>query len=94
MFLGRPDPLVRGMHRYGSGSGSGYFYHQAKIVRKTLIPAIFVTSFRLFIFDKFIPYLEYKELNLILWIPIQVHNTAHLGQVFSQIIFNEKKVGT
>ncbi len=33
-----PDPLVK---RYGSGSGS--FYHQAKIVRKTLIPTIFVT---------------------------------------------------
>jgi hypothetical protein len=25
----------------GSGSGSGSFYHQAKIVRKTLIPAVF-----------------------------------------------------
>jgi hypothetical protein len=34
MFLSLPDPdpLVRG--RYGSGS----FYHQAKIIRKTLIP--------------------------------------------------------
>ncbi len=36
MFLGLPDPdpdpLVQGT--YGSGS----FYHQAKIVRKTLIP--------------------------------------------------------
>jgi hypothetical protein len=27
-------------HRYGSGSG-GSFYHQAKIVRKTLIPNVF-----------------------------------------------------
>ncbi len=33
--------------RYGSGSGPGSFYHQAKIVRKTYC---FVTSFGLFIF--------------------------------------------
>jgi hypothetical protein len=26
--------------RYGSGSGSGSFYHHAKIVRKTLIPTV------------------------------------------------------
>jgi hypothetical protein len=26
--------------RYRSGSESGYFYHQAEIVRKTLIPAV------------------------------------------------------
>jgi hypothetical protein len=26
--------------RYGSGSGSRSFYHQAKIVRKTLIPTV------------------------------------------------------
>ncbi len=34
--------------RYGSGSGSGSFYHHAKIVRKTLIPIIlwlFLTFF-------------------------------------------------
>jgi hypothetical protein len=36
-----PDPYVLGppgsvSQRYGSGSGS--FYHQAKVVRKTLIP--------------------------------------------------------
>jgi hypothetical protein len=38
MFLGLPDPdpLVQ---RYGSGSGS--FYHHAKIVRKTLIVTLF-----------------------------------------------------
>ncbi len=44
-----PDPHVFGPHgsgyisqRYGSGSdsGSGSFYHHAKIVRKTLIPTI------------------------------------------------------
>ncbi len=34
-----PDPLIRGMDpdplvRYGSGSGSGSFYQQAKLVRK------------------------------------------------------------
>jgi hypothetical protein len=29
----------------GSGSGSGSFYYHAKIVRKTLIPTIFVTFF-------------------------------------------------
>jgi hypothetical protein len=36
--LGLLDPSVSGsiIQRYGSGSGS--FYHQAKIVRKTLIP--------------------------------------------------------
>jgi hypothetical protein len=38
--------------RHGSGSGSGSFYHQAEIVRKTLIPTVFVTSFLLFIFEK------------------------------------------
>jgi hypothetical protein len=37
---------------YGSSSGSGSFYHQEKIVRKTLIPTVFVTSFGLFIFEK------------------------------------------
>jgi hypothetical protein len=42
MFLGLqdPDPLVRG---YGSGSGS--FYHQAKIVKKNLDSYCFVTFF-------------------------------------------------
>jgi hypothetical protein len=45
VFLGLqdpdPDPLVK---RYGSGSGS--FYHHAKIVRKTLIPTYyFITLF-------------------------------------------------
>jgi hypothetical protein len=46
-----PDPHIFGppgsgstsqMYRYGSGScsGSGTFYHHAKIVRKNLIPAI------------------------------------------------------
>jgi hypothetical protein len=40
MFSGLPDPdpLVPGT--YGSGSGSGSFYHQDKIVRKTLIPNV------------------------------------------------------
>ncbi len=38
--------------RYGSGSGSGSFYHQTKIVSKTLIPPCVVTSFWLFIFEK------------------------------------------
>ncbi len=36
-------PLTRSIIsilRYGSGSGSGSFYHQAKIVRKTLIPTV------------------------------------------------------
>ncbi len=31
-----PDPYVF----WAPGSGSGYFYHQAKIVRKTLIPTV------------------------------------------------------
>ncbi len=42
-----PDPCVFGppgsgsiRQRYGSGFGSGSFYHQAKIVRKTLIPTV------------------------------------------------------
>ncbi len=42
MFLGLPDPdpdpLVQGT--YGSGS----FYHEAKIVRKTWIPTALMTS--------------------------------------------------
>jgi hypothetical protein len=45
-----PDPHVFGppgsgsiSQRYGSGYGS--FYHQTKIVRKTLIPTASVTSF-------------------------------------------------
>ncbi len=51
MFLGLldPDPLVK---RTRSGSGSGSFYRQAKIVRKTLIGYCFLTSFWLFIFEK------------------------------------------
>ncbi len=41
-----PDPHVFGPHGSGSisqryGSGSGSFYQQAKIVRKTLIPTVF-----------------------------------------------------
>jgi hypothetical protein len=43
MFLGLPDPdpdpLVQ--DTYGSGS----FYHQAKIVRKTLIPTVLLCDF-------------------------------------------------
>jgi hypothetical protein len=45
--LDPPDPHVfrpprsgSTSQRYGSGSGSGSFYHQAKIVRKTLIPTV------------------------------------------------------
>jgi hypothetical protein len=49
-----PDPHVFGPPGSGSISqryGSGSFHHQAKIVRKILIPAYcFVTSFELFIF--------------------------------------------
>ncbi len=45
MFLGHPDPLVR--HRDPDPS----FYHEAKIVRKTLIPVLFATTLRLFIFE-------------------------------------------
>ncbi len=41
MFLGLPDPFVRGM-------GPGSFYHQAKIVRKSLDSYCFVTYFGLF----------------------------------------------
>jgi hypothetical protein len=45
-----PDPHVFGPPGSGStgqryGSGSGSFYHHAKIVRKTLIPTIFLTLF-------------------------------------------------
>ncbi len=42
-----PDPLVFGLLESGSGptsqrhgSGSGSFYHQAKIARKTLAPSV------------------------------------------------------
>jgi hypothetical protein len=58
-----PDPCVFGppvsaavIQRYGSGSGSDSrsrsFYHQAKIVIKTLDSYCFVTLLRLFIFVK------------------------------------------
>ncbi len=48
MFLGLPDPDPPDPHVFGppgSGStsqryGSGSFYHQAKIVRKPLIPTV------------------------------------------------------
>ncbi len=58
-----PDPDVFGppgfssgtiRQRYGSGSGSGSFYHQAKIVRKTLIP----TSLWLFSLKNDVIYLQ------------------------------------
>ncbi len=45
-----PDPHVFGPPGYGSGSGS--FYYQAKIGKKTLDSYCFVTSFGLFIFEK------------------------------------------
>ncbi len=36
-----PDPDPQDPHVFGPpGSGSGSFYHHAKIVRKTLIPTI------------------------------------------------------
>jgi hypothetical protein len=37
---------------YGSESGSGSFYHQAKKIKKNLDSYCFVTSFGLFIFEK------------------------------------------
>jgi hypothetical protein len=43
-----PDPHVFGPPGSGSTSqryGSGSFYHHAKIVRKTLIPTIFLLFF-------------------------------------------------
>ena len=56
--LDPPDPHVFGppgsgstSQRYGSGSGSGTFYHHAKIVRKTLIPSI-LGLILIFIFEK------------------------------------------
>jgi hypothetical protein len=36
-----PDPYVFGPLGSGSDSGSGTFYHHAKILRKTLIPTVF-----------------------------------------------------
>ncbi len=47
--VGDPDPYAFGppgsvSHKYESGSGSGSFHHQAKIVRKTLISSVFATS--------------------------------------------------
>ncbi len=54
IWIPDPDPHVFGppgsgtiSQRYGSGSGS--FYHHAKIVRKTLIPTISFTFFDCFI---------------------------------------------
>jgi hypothetical protein len=41
MFLGLLDPAVS--QRYGSGSGTGSFYPQPKIVRKTLTLTVIVT---------------------------------------------------
>jgi hypothetical protein len=44
-----PDPYVFGPPGSGSGCqryGSGSFYHQAKIVRKTLIPTVLRLLFR------------------------------------------------
>ncbi len=59
MFLGIPnrDPLVRYYEvRYWSGSGSGSssrsFNHQAKIVRKTLIPTVLWVLYEFFVFEK------------------------------------------
>jgi hypothetical protein len=47
-----PDPSVRGMDPDpGSGSGSGSFYHQAKKVRKTLLPTAFFDFLLTFIFE-------------------------------------------
>ncbi len=48
MFFGRLDPdlLVRGMVRSRS------FCHQAKIVRKTLIPTVLWLLYEFFIFEK------------------------------------------
>jgi hypothetical protein len=42
MFFGLPDSDTSQRYRSGSGScsGSGSFYHHAKMVRKTLIPTI------------------------------------------------------
>ncbi len=37
--------------RYGSGFDSGPFYHQAKIVRKTLIPTALWFLYKIFIFE-------------------------------------------
>ncbi len=49
-----PDPSVSQRYRYGSGSGSGSrsFYHQAKIVRQTLIPTVFCDFFTTFYLRK------------------------------------------
>ncbi len=54
-----PDPHVFGLpgsgfisQRFRSGSGSGSFYHQAKIVRKTLIPTVLRLLFYFFIINK------------------------------------------
>jgi hypothetical protein len=48
VFVSVADPDVFGPSRSGSRTGS--FFHQAKKVRKTLIPYCFVTSLRLLIF--------------------------------------------
>jgi hypothetical protein len=42
-----PDPYVF----WAPGSGSGYFHHQAKIVRKTLIPTIRLFMYEISLYD-------------------------------------------
>jgi hypothetical protein len=48
--------------RYGSGFGSGSFYHQAKKVRKTLIFTVCDLFIPFFIFEKWYRYLP-KEIS-------------------------------
>jgi hypothetical protein len=61
MFLGLldPDPDPYG---FISSSGSGFFYHETKIVRKTLILNCFVTSVD-FLFLKNDVNVRYLQIN-------------------------------
>jgi hypothetical protein len=40
LYVFRPPGSVRRRYGYSTESGSGSFHHQAKIIRKTLIPTV------------------------------------------------------
>jgi hypothetical protein len=52
--------------RHGSGSGSGSFYHQAEIVRKTLIPTVLLLLYYFLSLknDVHVSSKSYKQKNL------------------------------
>ncbi len=66
--MGLPDPdLLVKRYESGSGSGSGSFYHQAKIVRKTLIPTVLrlLLDFSFLKNDVNVPSKSHKQKNFL-----------------------------